>query len=104
MSQESNTAARAAPRQDMIHPDLQSDIDEGALDPHGRRLIHAEGTSRPMRSKVREPQPRGARIHGSRPVGQSEAAARFISATEHEKCMTSAFGICAESATASCTT
>jgi L-lactate dehydrogenase complex protein LldF len=38
-----------------------------------------------MRSKVREPQPRGARIHGSRPVDQAEAAARFISATEHEK-------------------
>src|SRR3984957_5984479 len=83
--QQANTASRTAPRQDMIHPDLLSDIEEGALDPHGRRLTHAEGTSRAMRSKVREPQPRGARIHGSRPVDQSEAAARFISATEHEK-------------------
>ena len=85
MSSQANTASRTAPRQDMIHPDLLSDIEEGALDPHGRRLTHAEGTSRAMRSKVREPQPRGARIHGSRPVDQSEAAARFISATEHEK-------------------
>ena len=85
MSPQANTASRAAPRQDMIHPDLLSDIEEGALDPDGRRLAHAEGTSRAMRSKVHEPQPRGARIHGSRPVDQSEAAARFISATEHEK-------------------
>ncbi len=69
----------------MIHPDLLSDIEEGAADPHGRHLTHAEATSRAMRSKVREPQPRGARIHGSRPVDQSEAAARFISAPEHEK-------------------
>jgi L-lactate dehydrogenase complex protein LldF len=85
MSPQANTASPAAPSQDMIHPDLLSDTEEGALDPHGHRLTHAEGTSRAMRSKVREPQPRGARIHGSRPVDQSEAAARFIRATEHEK-------------------
>ena len=85
MSSQANTASRTALRQDMIHPDLLSDIEGGALDPHGRRLTHAEAASRSMRSKVREPQPRGARIHGSRPVDQSEAAARFIGATEHEK-------------------
>ena len=32
-----------------------------------------------------EPQPRGAKIHGNRPVDQAEAAARFIAAPEHEK-------------------
>ena len=32
-----------------------------------------------------EPQPRGAKIHGSRPVDQAEAAARFIAAPEHAK-------------------
>ncbi len=51
----------------------------------GKRLDHAEGTSTPLRSKVREPQPRGARIRGNRPVDQSEAADRFIAAPEHEK-------------------
>src|SRR6202030_4005622 len=40
--------------------------------------------SKPLRSKP-EPQPRGARIHGNRPVDQAEAAARFIAAPEHEK-------------------
>jgi L-lactate dehydrogenase complex protein LldF len=52
---------------------------------NGERLDHAEGTSKPMRSKVPEPQPRGAKIRGNRPVDQSEAANRFIAATEHEK-------------------
>src|SRR6202008_3002485 len=32
-----------------------------------------------------EKQPRGAKIHGSRPIDQAEAAARFIAAPEHEK-------------------
>jgi L-lactate dehydrogenase complex protein LldF len=32
-----------------------------------------------------EPQPRGARDRGNRPVDQVEAAERFIAATEHEK-------------------
>ena len=32
-----------------------------------------------------EPQPRGARVHGNRPIDQAEAAARFIAAPEHEK-------------------
>jgi L-lactate dehydrogenase complex protein LldF len=38
-----------------------------------------------MRSKSREPQPRGAKIRGNRPVDQAEAANRFIAAPEHEK-------------------
>jgi L-lactate dehydrogenase complex protein LldF len=49
----------------------------------GRRLDHAEAASRPMRPPS-EPQPRGARIHGHRPVDQAEAAARFIAAPLHE--------------------
>jgi hypothetical protein len=51
----------------------------------GKRLDHAEGTSTPLRPKSREPQPRGARIRGNRPVDQSEAANRFIAAPEHAK-------------------
>ena len=51
----------------------------------GKRLDHAEGTSAPLRPKVYEPQPRGARIRGNRPVDQSEAANRFIAAPEHAK-------------------
>ena len=37
-----------------------------------------------MRSRP-EPQPRGAKVHRSRPIDQAEAAARFIAAPEHEK-------------------
>ena len=69
----------------MLHEDLAApDSTEGAHR-DGHRLDHAEGSSKPMRSKTREPQPRGAVIHGDRPVNQSEAANRFIAATEHEK-------------------
>ena len=50
----------------------------------GRRLDHAEGASKPLRSRP-EPQPRGAKVHGNRPIDQAEAAARFIAAPEHEK-------------------
>ena len=39
--------------------------------------------SKPLRSP--EPQPRGAKVHGNRPIDQAEAAARFIAAPEHEK-------------------
>ena len=68
----------------MLHRDLMApDSGEGAHR-NGKRLDHAEGSSKPMRSKTREPQPRGAVIHGDHPVDQSEAANRFIAATEHE--------------------
>jgi L-lactate dehydrogenase complex protein LldF len=53
---------------------------------NGRRLQHAEGASHPLRSpSAREPQPRGARIRGNHRVNQTEAAARFIAAPQHEK-------------------
>src|SRR5215471_8147815 len=45
-------------------------------------------TLRRLRSLLRsrpEPQPRGAKVHGKRPIDQAEAAARFIAAPEHEK-------------------
>lgn len=87
MSREADAAppSSAASGRDMIHPDLLTDHHEGAVGQNGRLLDHAEGASRPMRAKNREPQPRGARIHGSDPVDQAEAAARFIAAVEHEK-------------------
>ncbi len=34
---------------------------------------------------AREPQLRGAKVQGDRPVNQNEAADRFIAATEHER-------------------
>src|SRR5271156_583472 len=53
---------------------------------NGRRLQHAGGASRPFHStKTREPQPRVARIRGNHRVDQTEAAARFMGAPEHEK-------------------
>ncbi len=77
----------------MLHPELADDGPTEGATRHGRRLDHAEGTSKPMRSRTGErqaprtpePQPRGAVVRGSRPVDQSEAANRFIAATEHEK-------------------
>ncbi len=77
----------------MLHPELADDGPGESATRHGARLDHAEGTSKPMRSKTGErqapktpePQPRGAVIRGNRPVDQSEAANRFIAATEHEK-------------------
>ena len=68
----------------ILHPELRGDRDEAPTAPDGHRLDHAEGTSQPLRSRP-EPQPRGARIHGRRPIDQAEAAARFIAAPEHEK-------------------
>jgi L-lactate dehydrogenase complex protein LldF len=70
----------------VLHPEVIGDRFEGAKDPVGRPLVHAEGTSKPIRARApREPQPRGARDRGNRPVDQVEAAERFIAATEHEK-------------------
>ena len=69
----------------MLHPELAAASDESVVK-NGRRLQHAEGTSRPIRMlPEREPQPRGARIRGDHRVDQTEAAARFIAATLHEK-------------------
>ncbi len=69
----------------IIHRDLLAPGPGEGAKRDGRRLDHAEGTSKPLRAKQPEPQPRGARIRGDRPVDQSEAANRFIAATEHEK-------------------
>jgi len=68
----------------MLHPELRAADDADAIHKDGRRLDHAEGSSRALQSRPEE-QPRGAKIHGSRPVDQAEAAARFIAAPEHEK-------------------
>src|SRR3981189_886328 len=68
----------------MLHSELRAEVDPDAIIRGGRRLDHAEGTSKPLRSAP-EPQPRGAKVRGDRPIDQQEAAARFIAATEHEK-------------------
>lgn len=73
-------------RRGVLHPELIGDRFEGARREDGTPLVHAEGTSRPIRANTpREPQPRGAREHGNRPIDQAEAAERFIAATVHEK-------------------
>src|SRR6266581_7206292 len=77
-SQRMNTAAA------MLHPELLADGDTHAIVRDGQRLDHAEGASKPLQSRP-EPQPRGAKVHGNRPIDQQEAAARFIAAPEHEK-------------------
>ena len=68
----------------MLYPELLAPFDMHAIMRDGQRLDHAEGASKPLRSRP-EPQPRGAKVHGSRPIDQAEAAARFIDAPEHEK-------------------
>src|SRR3984957_17574485 len=70
--------------QGMLHPELLARADRGAIYRAGRRLDHAEGASKPLRAQP-EPQPRGAKVHGNRPIDQAEAAGRFIAAPEHEK-------------------
>ena len=79
-------AAQASDEGRMLHHDLLApDSGEGARR-GGMRLQHAEATTRPMRTKAQpEAEPRGADVHGGRPVDQSAAANRFIAATEHEK-------------------
>src|SRR5262252_9479157 len=67
-----------------LHPELLARDDTHAIYRDGHRLDHAEGASKPLRSRP-EPQPRGAKVHGKRPIDQAEAAARFIAAPEHEK-------------------
>ncbi len=69
----------------VIHADLLSGQNEAPVNQDGERLQHAEGTSQPLRPRQSEAQPRGAKIHGSRPIDQNEAAARFIAAPIHAK-------------------
>jgi len=69
---------------EMLYPELLAPFDMHAIMRDGQRLDHAEAVSKPLRSRP-EPQPRGAKVHGNRPIDQAEAAARFIAAPEHEK-------------------
>ncbi len=69
----------------MLHPEIGGGVDGSARAQDGTRLSHGEGNSEPLQVKEREPQPRGAKQHGSRPIDQDKAAARFIDAPEHEK-------------------
>jgi L-lactate dehydrogenase complex protein LldF len=80
----SNPAKHPEDRRAMLHPEMCAKDDLEAIVSNGQRLDHAEGASRPLRPQP-EKQPRGAKIHGSRPVDQAEAAARFIAAPQHEK-------------------
>jgi L-lactate dehydrogenase complex protein LldF len=74
----------------MIHPDVAKAGDESERGQDGRRLDHAEATTRPIGAEpkakaVREAQPRGAKIRGNRPIDQAEAAERFLAAPLHQK-------------------
>jgi L-lactate dehydrogenase complex protein LldF len=78
------TSAQTSDETQMLHPELRARDGADGIIRNGQRLDHAEGTSKPLRSRP-EPQPRGAKVHGNRPIDQMEAAARFIAAPEHEK-------------------
>ena len=84
-SQRMSTARENRSDGAMLHPELRAENDPDAIVRDGRRLDHAEGASKPLRPQPPEPQPRGARVRGNRPIDQAEAAARFIAAPEHEK-------------------
>src|SRR6202044_3528353 len=58
--------------------------DPDAIMRDGRRPAQAGGAPKPRRAQP-EPQPRGAKVHGNRPIDQQEAAARFIASPQHEK-------------------
>jgi L-lactate dehydrogenase complex protein LldF len=79
-----STSERPEDHHAMLHPELRAHNDPDAIIRGGHRLDHAEGASKPLRAKP-EKQPRGAKVHGNRPIDQAEAAARFIAALEHEK-------------------
>jgi L-lactate dehydrogenase complex protein LldF len=68
----------------MLHPELLAQDDPDGVVRDRRRLDHAEGASKPLRSRP-EQQPRGAKVRGERPIDHEEAAGRFIAAPEHEK-------------------
>ncbi|UMY17869.1 LUD domain-containing protein [Methylobacterium organophilum] len=73
------------PREDRLHPEVRPPDDESERSQDGERLQHAEAASRPIRAPApREPQPRGARIRGDKPIDQAEAAERFIAAPLHQ--------------------
>ena len=80
-----------ARRDGVIHPEVLAGNDESERGQDGQRLQHAEGASRPISAKAispkapREPQPRGAKIRGDRPIDQAEAAERFLAAPMHQK-------------------
>ncbi|KQP91042.1 4Fe-4S ferredoxin [Methylobacterium sp. Leaf113] len=80
-----------ARRDGVIHPEVLAGSDESERGQDGQRLQHAEGASRPISAKAispkapREPQPRGAKIRGDRPIDQAEAAERFLAAPLHQK-------------------
>ena len=70
--------------QPVLHPEVIGEHFEGARRPDGTPLVHAEATSKPIRvHRTREAQPRGARIHGDKPIDQAGAAAEFLAAPEH---------------------
>src|ERR1700733_13695116 len=70
--------------QGMLHPELLASEDRVAISRQDHRPEHTKGSSKPLRAQP-EPQPRGAKVHGNRPIDQAEAAARFIAEPEHEK-------------------
>lgn len=74
----------------LLHPELNQPCDKELKDSQGSRLTHSEASSRSLASESQpeesaEPQPRGAKIHGSHPIDHNEAAKRFIHAVQHEK-------------------
>ena len=71
-------------REGVVNPVVRAPDDESERGQDGRRLDHAEGTSKPIKAPAqREPQPRGAKIRGDRPIDQGEAAERFLAAPLH---------------------
>src|SRR3977135_4498040 len=68
----------------MLHPEMRAGADPDAIIRGAPPREHARATAKPLRPAP-EPQPRGAKVRGNRPIDQQEAAARFIAATEHEK-------------------
>jgi len=63
---------------------MTAELHEELTDPHAEQLDHGAAASRPLKSRVSEAQPRGAKIRGNRPVAHSDAASHFTSGSEQE--------------------
>ena len=78
----SDSAAKPKP---ILNLELHNAAGAEGATRNGRRLDHAEGTSQPLSSGNPEPEPRFQPINDPHTVDQSDAANRYIAASEHER-------------------
>ena len=68
----------------MLHSELHAEADPDAIIRDGRRLDHAEGTSKPLRPAP-EPQPRGAKVRDHAQAGAEYIVSADSSCLMHQQ-------------------